>query len=108
MMADDSVRNAELDGRIADAIQKNIQEIARAVMDEHDTAYPESKLRSIPHEERRLWVEQNLSFIVGSIRENRTNENRPAVLYGWPASFMVPPIGFEPTALGLGNRCSIP
>ncbi len=71
-MTDDSARNAELDGRIADAIQKNIQEIARAVMDEHDTAYPESKLRSIPHEERRLWVEQNLSFIVGSIRENRT------------------------------------
>ena len=36
------------------------------------------------------------------------NESRPGKFIAWPAVFLVPPDGFEPSTPALGERCSVP
>lgn len=63
--------DVRLDARMAAALRSNLQTIAQDVMDTHDAVYPDSKLRSVPFDERRRWVEQSLAYIIRSIEENR-------------------------------------
>lgn len=72
MVCSDQISDAELDSRIARAIKANKPDIAVAIMANHDSQYPTSKLRSIPQEERTRWVESAVDYIARSIEQDQT------------------------------------
>lgn len=70
MEAQESESVRALDARLGQIIQGNVTAIASAVIETHDVEYPDSKLRSIPPEERQRWVESSVVYMVRSIEED--------------------------------------